>query len=185
MVTMFVVNTWVSKSPINLADLRRLLQFCKCHGLELELHHLPSALNLYVDRLSRRRRVVDYLPSLEGVPEHGWVGESEHDLKVDWRKVDLLRPPLEMLPLVPRKAHQDYFKGLILVPLAETELVPGVDGHGTQLVRPETQSAREREALESHVDILLPSLGFTGNGEKMAGMRQTRAGTIAWTGSQN
>jgi hypothetical protein len=63
--------------------------------------------------------------------------------------------------------------------LAEIELIPGVDGHGTQLVRPDTQSARERDALESHVDILLPSLDFTGKGERMAGMRQTRAGTIA------
>jgi hypothetical protein len=63
--------------------------------------------------------------------------------------------------------------------LAETELVPGVDVHGTQLVRPDTQSARKREALESHVDILLPSLGFTGKGERMAGMRQMRAATIA------
>jgi hypothetical protein len=61
--------------------------------------------------------------------------------------------------------------------LAETELVPGVDSHGTQLVRPDTQSAGKREALESHVDI--PSLGFTGKGERMAGMRQTRATTIA------
>jgi hypothetical protein len=63
--------------------------------------------------------------------------------------------------------------------LAETELVPGVDGHGTQLVRPATQSARKGEAMESRVDILLPSLAFTGKGERMAGMRQTRAATIA------
>jgi hypothetical protein len=63
--------------------------------------------------------------------------------------------------------------------LAETELVPGVHGHGTQLVRPDTQSARKREALESHVDILLPSLVFPGKGERMAGVRQTRAATIA------
>jgi hypothetical protein len=63
--------------------------------------------------------------------------------------------------------------------LAEAELVPGVDGHGTQLVRPDTQSARKMEALESHVHILLPSLGFTGKGERMAGMRETRAATIA------
>jgi hypothetical protein len=63
--------------------------------------------------------------------------------------------------------------------LAETESVPGVDGHGTMLVLPDTQSARKREALESHVDILLPSLGFTGKGERMTCMRQTRAATIA------
>jgi hypothetical protein len=63
--------------------------------------------------------------------------------------------------------------------LAETELVPGDDGHGTQLVRPDAQSARKRETLESHVDILLPSLGLTGKGEMMDGMRQTRAASIA------
>jgi hypothetical protein len=114
-VTIFVVNKWVSKSPVIMAELRRLHQLCKRHGLELKLHHLPSALNLYADR-SSRQRVVDYLPSLDGVPEHRWVGDSEHDLKLDWSKVDLLRPPLEMLPLVPRKAHQDCFKGLILLP---------------------------------------------------------------------
>jgi hypothetical protein len=60
--------------------------------------------------------VADYLPSLDGVPERWWVGDSEHDLKLDWIKLDLLRPPLEMLPLVPRKAHQDCFKDLMLVP---------------------------------------------------------------------
>jgi hypothetical protein len=179
-VTIFVVNKWVSKSPVIMAELRRLHQLCKRHGLELELHHLPSALNQYADRLSRRRRVADYLPSLEGVPEHGWVGDSEHDLKLDWIKVDLLLPPLEMLPLVPRKALSGLLQGSnARAMLAETELGPGVEGHGTQLVRPNTQSARKREALESHVDILLPSLVFTGKGERMAGVRQTRAATIA------
>jgi hypothetical protein len=58
MVTMFGVNKWVSKSPVIMAELRRLHQFCKRHGLELELHHLPSALNLYADRLSRRLQPV-------------------------------------------------------------------------------------------------------------------------------
>jgi hypothetical protein len=115
MVTTFVVNKWVSKSPVIMAELRRLHQLFKRHGLKLELHHLPSALNLYADRLPTRRRVVDCLPSLDGVPEHWWVRDSEHDLKLDWSEVDLLRPPLEMLPLVPRKAHQDCFKGLMLV----------------------------------------------------------------------
>jgi hypothetical protein len=37
MVTMFVVNKWVSKSPVIMAELRRLHQLCKRHGLELEL----------------------------------------------------------------------------------------------------------------------------------------------------
>jgi hypothetical protein len=46
----------------------------------------------------------------------GGSGESEHDLKLDWGKVELLRPSLEMLSLVPRKARQDRFRGLMLVP---------------------------------------------------------------------
>jgi hypothetical protein len=78
MVGMHVVNQWVSKSPAIKAELRRLHQFFKRHGLMLDLHHLPSALNLFADRLSRRRRVVDYLPSFTGVPDHWWVGDSEH-----------------------------------------------------------------------------------------------------------
>jgi hypothetical protein len=43
-------------------------------------------------------------------------------------------------------------------------------------VRPDTQSARKREALESHVDIILPSLGFTDKGERMVacGKRERR-----------
>jgi hypothetical protein len=40
--------------------------------------------------------------------------------------------------------------------IAETEMVSGVNGHWLQLVRPDTQSSCEREALESNVDILLP-----------------------------
>jgi hypothetical protein len=51
MVSMFVVNNWISRSLIIMAEERRLHQLCKRHGLELELHHLPSALNLYADRL--------------------------------------------------------------------------------------------------------------------------------------
>jgi hypothetical protein len=103
MVVMYVLNQWVSKSPAIMAELRRLHQFCKRHGLMLDLHHHPSALNLFADRLSRRRRVGDYLPSLTGVPDHWWVGDSEHDFKLDWDQMESLRPPLEMLPLVPRK----------------------------------------------------------------------------------
>jgi hypothetical protein len=43
MVTMFVVNKWVWKSPVIIAELRCLHQLCKRHGLELELNHLPSS----------------------------------------------------------------------------------------------------------------------------------------------
>jgi hypothetical protein len=116
MVVMYVVNQWVSKSPAIMAELRRLHQLCKCHGLVLDLHHLPPALNHFADRLSRRRRVADCLPSLTGVPGHWWVGDSEHDLKLDWGQVELLRPPLDMLPLVPQKVRRDRFQGLMLIP---------------------------------------------------------------------
>jgi hypothetical protein len=87
----------------------------------LDLHHLPSALNLFADGLSRRRRVVNYFPSLTGVPDHSWVGDSEHDLKMDWSQVELLRPPLEMLPLVPQKVRRDRFQGLVLIPCWEIQ----------------------------------------------------------------
>jgi hypothetical protein len=59
MVMMYMVNQWVSKSPAVMAEVRRLHRFCGRHGLTLNLHHLHSALNLFADRLSRRRRVVD------------------------------------------------------------------------------------------------------------------------------
>jgi hypothetical protein len=121
MVFMYVGNQWVSKSPAIMAELRRPHQFCKRHGLMLDLHHLPSALDLFADRLSRRRRVVDYLPSLTGVPDHWWAVDSEHDLKMDWSQVELFRPPLEMLPLVPQKVRQDRFQGLVLIPCWEKQ----------------------------------------------------------------
>jgi hypothetical protein len=78
LVTMFVVNKWVSKSPVIMAELRRLHQFCKRHGLELELHHLPSALNLYADRLSRR---------LQPVRVFVWAFRSTGAVQVDFRDV--------------------------------------------------------------------------------------------------
>jgi hypothetical protein len=121
MMVMYVVNQCVSKSPATMAGLQMLHQFCKRHGLMLDLHHLPSALNLFADRLSTRRRVVDYLPSLTGVPDHWWVGDSEHDLKLDWGQVELLRLPLEMLPLVPKKGRRDRFQGLVLIPCLDKQ----------------------------------------------------------------
>jgi hypothetical protein len=112
----YVVSQWVSKSPAVMAELHRLHCFCGRYGLTSNLHDLPSALKLFADRLSKRRRFVDFLPSLGGVPDRWWLGDSEHDLKVDWGKVELLHPPLEILPLVHRKARQDQFRGLMLVP---------------------------------------------------------------------
>jgi hypothetical protein len=43
-------------------------------------------------------------------------GGSDHDFGRSWKDVDLLRPPLEMLPLVPRKVASDSFCGLLLIP---------------------------------------------------------------------
>lgn len=111
-----VVTAMCSKSEMIMAELRRLHQFLKDHGVALQMRFLPSALNLFADRLSRRRRYNDYLPRLEIIPEHWWTGESEHDFKESWRNVLYLRPPLEYLPTVPRKILKDCFEGVLLVP---------------------------------------------------------------------
>lgn len=116
MVVMYVIRAMVSKSPLLMAELRRLHELLLRTGLNLEMHHLPSALNLYADRLSRRRRYRDYIPELPGVPSHWWLGDSAHDFSLNWGSVDLLRPPLEFLPLVPRKVANDNFEGLLLIP---------------------------------------------------------------------
>jgi hypothetical protein len=115
MVVMYVVNQWVSKSPAIMAELRRLHQLCKCHGLVLDLHHLPSALNLFANRLSRRRRVADYLPSLTGVPGHWWVGDSEHDLKLD---------RFQGLMLVPFWEKQNWYHQLRQMSLLSWDILP-------------------------------------------------------------
>jgi hypothetical protein len=86
------------------------------HDISLEMRYLPSALNLYTDRLSRGHRAFEYFSSLTGVREHWWVGAaSEHDMKMAWGKVELLRAPLELLALVPEKVKREEFKGLMLI----------------------------------------------------------------------
>jgi hypothetical protein len=75
-VVVWAVRAWVSKSAALMAELRRLHRLCRRHGLILDIHRLPSVLNLYADRLSRRRRVVDYLPALEGVAHHWSISRS-------------------------------------------------------------------------------------------------------------
>jgi hypothetical protein len=159
-------------------------------------------LNLYADRLSRRRRVVDYLPSLDGVREHWWIGDSEQNLKLDWSKVDLLRPPLEMLPLVPDKAHQDCFKGLMLVQCwprlnwyqelmamghSSCDLIPNLPAKGkrwrTTLISfsPASASlAREKGWLTCGKREWRPSLR-----ESRVACSQERASQVAWIRSQN
>jgi hypothetical protein len=69
MTVMNTVNKWVSRSRTVMAELRRLYQLCSRHILMPEMRVLPSALNVYADRLSRRRRVTDYLPRIKKVPE--------------------------------------------------------------------------------------------------------------------
>jgi hypothetical protein len=101
MVVMYVLNQGVSKSPAIMAELRRLHQFCKRHGVGFAS---PS-----VGTEPFRRQIVEaeesgrLSPVIDRVPDHWWVGDSEHDFKLDWDQMELLRPPLEMLPLVPRK----------------------------------------------------------------------------------
>ena len=121
MVVMYTVSAMVSRSPLIMAELRRLYDFLKQEGLELQLHHLPSALNLYADRLSRRRRLLDYLPRLPTVPEHWWEGDSEHDMKASLAFTEYLRPPLELSPLVARKIRADKFSGLLIMPRWEKQ----------------------------------------------------------------
>jgi hypothetical protein len=115
-VTMHVINSTVSRSSTLMAELRRLHNLLQEHTLTLEMRYLPSALNLFADRLSRRHRAFDYLPSLPGLREHWWVGASEHEMKTTWGNVELLRPPLELMALVPEKVKRDDFKGSMLIP---------------------------------------------------------------------
>jgi hypothetical protein len=64
MIVVFVIKKWVSTSPASMAELRRLHRLSSRHGLALDMHHRPSAPNLYADLLARRRRVADYPPTL-------------------------------------------------------------------------------------------------------------------------
>jgi hypothetical protein len=116
MMVMYTVHAMVSRSPLLMAEPRRLRAFLERCGISLQMHHLPSALNLYADRLSRRRKALHLRPRLTQIPDHWWTGESEHDLGRSWKDVDLLRPPLELLQLVPRKVASDSFRGLLLIP---------------------------------------------------------------------
>jgi hypothetical protein len=67
MVVMYTVQAMMSRSPLLMAELRRLRSFLVQCGISLQMHHLPSALNLYADRLSRVRKALDLLPSLPQV----------------------------------------------------------------------------------------------------------------------
>lgn len=113
---MYTVTAMAFRSPMLMAELRRLHVFLYKAGVQLQMHHPPSALNLYADRLSRRIRLFDCSRCLSNVPEHLWTGDSEHDSKLSLGAVRLLRPPLEMLPLVREKINGDGFQGRVLVP---------------------------------------------------------------------
>jgi hypothetical protein len=54
-VTGHIVRNWTSRSPRLLAHLRTLRALCKTRGIILSTRLLPSVLNLWADRLSRRR----------------------------------------------------------------------------------------------------------------------------------
>lgn len=112
----YVISMWMSRSPAVMTELRLLHRYLWDRGIRIAVEHLPSALNLYADRLSRHRKAYDFLPRLSGVLESTWVGASEHDWSKPWPERALVRPPLEYLPLVARKAVQDRFQGLMLVP---------------------------------------------------------------------
>lgn len=77
MVVMHMVSATPSRSPMLMAELHRLHQFLHRTGIHLQMHHLPSALILFADRLSRRRCHTDFLLPMAGDPDSRRVGESE------------------------------------------------------------------------------------------------------------
>lgn len=126
MVVMQTVTAMVSRSPQLMAELRRLHAFRRRKGIVLQRHHLPLAMNLYADGLSRGRHLHDYLPRLPTAPGHCRVVDSEHDMSASWRLVQYLRPPLELLPLVPRQVvAEKILRPFPDPPVAAPELAPG------------------------------------------------------------
>lgn len=125
-VVYYVINQWLSRSPAVMKELRILHRYLWTRGITLKVEHLPSALNLYADRLSRHRKSYDYFPALAGVQESSYVGASDHDWSKPWPRLDevaklpgpppIIRPPLEYLPVCPKKVEQDGYDGLMLVP---------------------------------------------------------------------
>jgi hypothetical protein len=114
------------------------------------MRFLPSALNISADRLARLRRVTDYLPRIKDIHESWWWGDFEHDYKTAWSQIDLLRPPLEMLPLVPRKVEADGFRDMLLVPCWPRQ----------------TWYQQLLELARSHV-VLEPDVGFNGKARRV------------------
>lgn len=117
-VTMYVVNAMMSKSKTLMRELRLLHALLWRHGVRLDAQYLPSALNLYADRLSRSRRAFDYLPSVKesGVMEHQWIGASDYDYLGSWAGAEYVRPHLDDIPIALQKARRDGFAGVMLLP---------------------------------------------------------------------
>lgn len=69
-IVMYAVQATVSQFPLLMAELRRLHASLGRFGASLQMHHLPSALNLYASRPSRRRRALYFLPRMPHVPDH-------------------------------------------------------------------------------------------------------------------
>jgi len=61
-----VINNGTSSSPTMMAELRRLHALTEAMGVVLRPEHLPSALNLWADRLSRERDSTDWTLSCPG-----------------------------------------------------------------------------------------------------------------------
>jgi hypothetical protein len=57
---------WMSRSPAVMVELRKLYRYLWGRGMKIAMKHLPSALNLNADRLSRPRRAYDFLPIWTG-----------------------------------------------------------------------------------------------------------------------
>jgi hypothetical protein len=76
-VTTYVIDKMVSRSPALKGALRRLKRTLKGLGFQLDAKYLPSALNLYADRLSRHRRIWDWYPTILAIPDSEWAGASD------------------------------------------------------------------------------------------------------------
>lgn len=63
------VSAMVSRSSLLMAELRRLNIFLKCQGASLHTLQLPRTLNIYADRMSRRRRQTVSFLTLAGITD--------------------------------------------------------------------------------------------------------------------
>jgi hypothetical protein len=89
----YVMAIWTSRSPAVVVELRMIHRYLLERGIQIEVKHLPSALNLYADRLSRPRRSYDFLPQMDAVLESTWVGASGHDWAKPWPTNAMIPPP--------------------------------------------------------------------------------------------